>query len=256
MDLNILARPESMQGNMFEVGFQILVGTGLLGVCGALPGLALIRILDPSADTFRKILLTPSFGLLILFGIAGWSVIIFGLFTPILLILGIAIANILAFFILRQRDPVGVKELSPWERMELALDINEKTIEKTKIQLEEWELDEANVQSEFQKQRGRNLAFISIVAIIISLLPLFLFRYPHGVDWIGFATLSHRFTIVGELSLPNPTVGTWTYPPAFPALAAWLEQIFGWEPHDCIHSIAGAGGRGHRRSLGDWPSGC
>ena len=72
---------------------------------------------------------------------------------------------------------------------------------------------------------------------MICLTPLLILERPMGVDWLGFATLSHRLAETGSLMLPEPNVGRWTYPPAFPALAAFLEQVTGMSPSDSVHLL-------------------
>ncbi|MBC8437947.1 MAG: hypothetical protein H8D82_01610, partial [Euryarchaeota archaeon] len=70
---------------------------------------------------------------------------------------------------------------------------------------------------------------------LLAILPLFLFKYPNGVDWIGFSTLSHRLVTNGDLSLPAISSGYWTYPPGFPAVCALLESVIGLSPSDSVH---------------------
>ncbi|MGB1793287.1 MAG: hypothetical protein ACPHMS_05320, partial [Candidatus Poseidoniaceae archaeon] len=78
------------QGAMWEVMLAILLPT-------IAPGLALLRILDASADTFRKALLCFPLGLLALYGISGflfvlqvWSVT--NLTLMLILVNGVSIA--------------------------------------------------------------------------------------------------------------------------------------------------------------------
>ena len=54
----------------------IVLGSVLLIGFGMIPGLALIRILDPGADRLRQMMLLPAASLLILHGLAGWLVVI------------------------------------------------------------------------------------------------------------------------------------------------------------------------------------
>ena len=63
------------------------------------PGLALIRILDASADTFRKTLLCFPIGLLTLFGISGLLFVV-ELWSILSLTLVLLLTNNCKFFIL------------------------------------------------------------------------------------------------------------------------------------------------------------
>ena len=47
---------------------------------------------------------------------------------------------------------------------------------------------------------------------------------PFGVDWIGFAVLAGQISEHGNMVLSGVNEGSWTYPPAFPALASWLSE--------------------------------
>ena len=49
----------------------MLLTVALILVVSILPGFALVRILDASSDTFRKLLLIPALGLLLIFGLNG-----------------------------------------------------------------------------------------------------------------------------------------------------------------------------------------
>ena len=58
----------SLGGDILEAGlFSILLGSILLIGLGLIPGLALIRILDPGADQLRQVMLVPAASLLILY---------------------------------------------------------------------------------------------------------------------------------------------------------------------------------------------
>ena len=81
--------------------------------------------------------------------------------------------------------------------------------------------DEASAQQWFQSNRYK----LGIVGIILSLgillLPV-IQNLPFGVDWIGFAVLAGQISENGNMILSGVNEGSWTYPPAFPALASWL----------------------------------
>ena len=76
-----------------------------------------------------------------------------------------------------------------------------------------------------------------VLVIFCSLLPLFLFEIPNGVDWIGFATLSELYAVNGSTELIKPASVSWTYPPAFPALAAWLQVLLDIPASDAVHLL-------------------
>ena len=67
-----------MEGGFFAILLHTILGGGLLIGLGLIPGLALIRILDPGADKLRQMMLAPAASLLILFGLAGWLVVLRG----------------------------------------------------------------------------------------------------------------------------------------------------------------------------------
>ena len=96
----------------------IVLGSVLLIGFGMIPGLALIRILDPGADRLRQMMLLPAASLLILYGLAGWLVVILGKHSLGALILSISVINILSATLGWQRESVRVRRLSAWERLE------------------------------------------------------------------------------------------------------------------------------------------
>ena len=98
---------------MWEVMLAILLPT-------IAPGLALLRILDASADTFRKALLCFPLGLLALYGISGfmfvlqaWSVT--NLTLVLILVNGVSIA-----FMFRKIH-VERATYKQWQKMEAAI---------------------------------------------------------------------------------------------------------------------------------------
>jgi len=184
------------------------------------------RILDPTSDKLRKALLSPALGLLLCFGISGWMVILTGFWSGWSLLIGFAFLNLAAIWVLKRGEVEG-RELSPWLRLEAAMGIEVEA----SIILDEDESNEVDRQTWFQNTRSRMLPWAILGAVIITLLPLIIFRIPHGVDWIGFSFLSNQFLINGNLELPAPSTGSWTYPPAFPALAAWIQSMSGLEAY-------------------------
>ena len=212
----------------------ILVSAFILGL-GTIPGLAMIRILDPGADRLRQVMLLPAASLLVMFGLAGWLVVIRGVHSFGHLMLAVLLVNGLAATIGWQRETVRVRRLSAWERLEAIADAAEA--EGVSVVLESDIAAEQAHASLVASGRPKWLPLALAISALVCLTPLLLFDRPLGVDWLGFATLSHRLAETGALTLPAPNVGRWTYPPAFPALAAFMEQISGLPPQDCIHIL-------------------
>ena len=215
--------------------FSILLGVILLIGLGAIPGLALIRILDPGADQLRQMMLVPATSLLTLYGLAGWLVVIRGEHSIGYLVLTILIVNVLSATLGWQRESVRVRRLSAWERLEEIEDAAEA--EAGTVVLEEDVVAERKHAALIETGRPVWLPWALGISALICLTPLLILDRPMGVDWLGFATLSHRLAETGSLMLPEPNVGQWTYPPGFPALAAFLEQAMGLSPSDCVHLL-------------------
>ena len=226
----------SLGGDILEAGiFSILLGIFLLMGLGLIPGLSLIRILDPGADTLRQMMLLPATSLLVLYGLAGWLVVLRGEHSASFLILSILIVNALSATLGWQRESIRVRRLSAWERLE---EIEENAeAEAGTIELEEDVIAGKKYSALIETGRPPWLPWALVISAIVCLTPLLILERPMGVDWLGFATLSHRLAETGSLMLPEPSVGRWTYPPAFPALAAFLEQITGLPPNDCVHLL-------------------
>ena len=249
-----------MEGEGTTILWQILIGAGLVFGVSLFPSLAILRILDPFADKFRKILLAPAISLLVTYGLAGWMVITSGKFDLGYLLLLLIIANCVALLALWERDVVRVRRLSNWELLEeknvamaeegveaeaaidpesedggtkLTAAINDEEKVRIEVDIEE----EKNRLREMMAGRNGWLPIALASAALFTILPLFLFEYPNGVDWIGFSTLSHRLATVGDLSLPAVSSGSWTYPPAFPAIAALLEAVLGLSPASSVHLL-------------------
>ena len=107
-----------MEGEGATILWQVLIGAGLVFGVSLFPSLAILRILDPFADKFRKILLAPAISLLVTYGLAGWMVITSGKFDLGYLLLLLIIANCVALLALWERDVVRVRRLSNWELLE------------------------------------------------------------------------------------------------------------------------------------------
>ena len=193
---------------------QVIVSWLVLAV-SLLPGLALTRILDGSADRVRKAMLAPALGLLLIFGVAGFGGLL-GLELKVISILIFAI-NLYAIKELIPKNIEG--QIRPWHKLELAMEGN--------IEADEYLESEAAAQTFFQENREKSLVVAIAFSLLVSLIPLALFSKPMGVDWIGFSVLTEAILVNGNLNLPNPSVGWWTYPPAFPTLAAWNSHITG-----------------------------
>ena len=182
-----------------EVFATMVLGLALLFASSMLPALAALRILDPEADQVRRMLMAPAIGVLILLGLAGWSVILSGGFSSIFLLLLIAVLNLFSVrYLLNTQQQV--------ESIAAVAD--------------------------------RDLLWLAVALVLFcSLLPLFLFKVPNGVDWIGFSTLANLYASSGHTDLPSPNIGSWTYPPAFPALAALLQVILDIPASDAVHLL-------------------
>ena len=226
----------SYGGDILEAGiFSILLGSAFLIGLGLIPGLALIRILDPGADQLRQMMLVPAASLLILYGLAGWLVVLRGEHSVGYLVMVILLVNLLSATVGWQRESVRVRRLSAWERLEEIEAAAEA--EAGTVQLEEDVVAERKHAALIETGRPAWLPWALAISALICLTPLLVLNRPMGVDWLGFATLSHRLAETGSLALPAPNVGRWTYPPAFPALAAFLEQATGLSSSDCVHLL-------------------
>jgi len=225
-----------MEGGFLTVAFHIILGSALMMGLGMIPGLALIRALDPGADRLRQVMLAPAASLLCVFGIAGWTVVIRGEHNAVVLLLVIVLVNALSATVFWQRDIVRVRRLSAWERLEEIATAAEAEGGDTTTLEEDVAAEKAH-SSLLAQGRPRWLIPAMVIAALVCITPLFIFERPMGVDWLGFATLSHRLATVGTLELPAPSTGFWSYPPAFPALAAMLEEVLGFSPSDSIHLL-------------------
>ena len=179
-----------------------------------LPGWALSTVLDGSSDRFRKALLSPALGLLLVFGISG-LLLLAKVWSPLTMFLALIVVNVAAWSILTNRNEVLAKR-TRWQMLEAAMhgeisQVNDPLLSK-----------EAEIQLEFRRGRKLPLYIISLAIASTALLPPLIQRLPFGVDWIGFAMLTQQVALEGNLSLAGTNEGFWTYPPAFPSLAAWI----------------------------------
>tara|TARA_B100001750_G_scaffold247885_1_gene275435 strand:- start:3261 stop:5801 length:2541 start_codon:yes stop_codon:yes gene_type:complete len=237
-----------MEGELGIVIWHLLAGAALLFGVGLFPALFIIRILDPLADTFRKIMLIPAISLLVTFGLAGWMVVLSGRFELSLLLFLLIIVNCAAVAAMWQKDVIRVRKLTQWELLEEHSDLvesegnmttdGERTSSNNATTELEEDVEEKKTRSEeLLASRSSWLPFALAAAALLSLLPLLLFEYPNGVDWIGFSTLTHRLATTGDLTLPAISEGRWTYPPAFPAVSAMLESLLGMTPASAVHLV-------------------
>lgn len=191
----------------------------LLLLVSIIPGYALCKVLDGSADLWRKIMLTPAMGLLLIYGISG-LLVLSGLWTTMLMSSVILLLNTLCLAHIKRRINVE-KKLTPWQKLEAAM--HGKILESDDQEITE----EATAQQWFQSRRSPLLFAIGSITVIgVFLLPLFQ-KLPLGVDWIGFSMLAGQLSIAGDFSLSGTNEGFWTYPPAFPALSAWIHDVMG-----------------------------
>ena len=179
-----------------------------------MPGWALATVLDGSGDRWRKALLAPALGLLLLLGVSGgWLAL--GWWSPWALGLSLIGVNTLAYRVIHVRH-AEMAQWTRWQRLEAAMS--------------GVDLDEINpsVEVEAEQQRlireARNVPLMTLSAALASLALLspLLQSIPFGVDWVGFAMLAQQTAMVGDFTLPGTNEGFWTYPPAFPSLAGWV----------------------------------
>ncbi|MDB2671984.1 hypothetical protein N9Y75_03945 [Candidatus Poseidoniales archaeon] len=192
----------------------------LLVLASIPPGLALTRILDGAADTFRKSLLCLPLGLLILYGTSGILFVIQA-WNIISVTFSILLVNICSILFLRRKIHIEKTQHTHWQRLEAAM--HGLVLSESEPELEE----EVQAQRWFQQQRNPMLQILAGFFCAMTLIPLLLIERPFGVDWVGFGTLAANVQSTGSFDLPSPNSGVWTYPPAFPSLLAWLSELSG-----------------------------
>ena len=195
-----------------------------------LPGWALSSVLDGSSDRFRKILLAPALGLLLLYGLSG-TLVLLDVWSPFLLAVVVLAANIVAYRLIHQRHEVIAKR-TRWQLLEAAMhgEISEETDAPSLSK-------EAEVQLEFQRNRSTPLMALSMAVATTALLSPMIQRLPFGVDWIGFAMLTQQLVLEGNLALPGTNEGFRTYPPAFPSVAAWVATLTGHDAGTAVFHL-------------------
>ena len=197
----------------------MFVATIVLLAISIIPGYALCKVLDGTADKWRKAMLSPALGLLLIYGACG-LVVLSGLSTWGLTSAVILLINTLAIAHIKRRinEESG---LTQWQKLEAAM--HGMILESEDQDITE----EVATQQWFQSNRYRfGIIVGAVLCLGVLLLPLFQ-KLPFGVDWIGFAVLAGQIAENGNMILNGVNEGSWTYPPAFPALAGWLASSLG-----------------------------
>jgi len=184
------------------------------------PGLALLRILDASADTFRKSLLCFPIGLLALYGISGFLFVL-QFWSVINLTMALVFVNALSIAFLLRKVHVERTTHTQWQKMEAA--IHGLVLSESEPEIEQ----EVVAQQWFQNNRNPLLQIAAACFCLLTLVPILIFDRPFGVDWIGFSTLASNVGHTGTFDVQSPNVGLWTYPPAFPTTLAWITNLTG-----------------------------
>ena len=156
----------------------MLITVLLLLAVTALPGYALSRVLDGSADRIRRAMLTPSLGLLLVYGFSG-ILLYSDLWTWGLMSAGLLLLNTAALAHIQRRVDEK-RKLTPWQALEAAM--HGEVISKEETTLSE----EVTAQRWFQANRQPWMFGIGLVAALSCLTLPFLQDLPFGVDWIGF----------------------------------------------------------------------
>ncbi|MBT6640103.1 MAG: hypothetical protein HOB47_00740 [Euryarchaeota archaeon] len=193
------------------------------------PGYALCKVLDASADRLRKIALSPALGLLLAYGLAG-LLLLSDLWTWKLMSALLLLLNVVSLAHIRHR-PLEGKSLTSWQKLERAMHGEVYGNPEESIS------DEVVAQRWLQNQR-KPWMLVLASGIIASCLTLpMLQEIPFGIDWIGFSTLTNQIATVGNLSLPGTNDGFWTYTPAFPSLAAWIQGTLNISPATAVFHL-------------------
>ena len=195
-----------------------------------LPGWAFTSMLDGSSDRLRKALLAPALGLLLLYGVHG-VLLLLDIWQPWTVWTSVLLLNVGAYRIINIRHEVVAKR-SRWQMLEAAMhgEVAEENVAPSLSK-------EAETQRIFQRDRPLPLFALSVVVASTALLSPLLQTLPFGVDWIGFAMLTQQMNVAGELALSGTNVGFWTYPPAFPSLAAWLATTAGLDAGEAVFHL-------------------
>ena len=193
------------------------------------PGYALCKVLDASADRMRKIALSPALGLLLVYGLAGLLVLC-GQWTWPLMSALLLLLNVIALTRIKRRPEAG-KVLTSWQKLERAMHGEVYGTPEESIG------DEVTAQRWLQNQRKPWMIALAAGVVMSCLTLPMLQEIPFGVDWIGFSTLTNQIATVGDLSLPGTNSGFWTYSPAFPSLAAWIQETLNISPATAVFEL-------------------
>ena len=211
------------------LGRRMFVAIMVLLAISIIPGYALCKVLDGTADKWRKAMLSPALGLLLIYGVCG-LVVLSGLWTWGFTSAVILLLNTLAIAHLKRRINEE-KGLTSWQKLEAAMHGMVMESEDQEI------TDEVAAQQWFQSHRGKlGFAVGGVLCLGILLLPVFQ-KLPFGVDWIGFAVLAGQISEHGSMALTGINNGSWTYPPAFPALASWLGDTIGIDSGQAVFQL-------------------
>ena len=193
--------------------------------------------LDPARTDAQRFLILPGLSLFLLLGIIGWSVLIFNELRILSILLVWCLMEIGTRKITQLNEEKGVV-VSPWERLETAIERIQRNDDSSKlekpiphIEKTQWEFSTADFW----------IIIASCAGIIGLLLPHFLFVEPLGIDWIGFATLADTLSSTGTTNLPLPSIGKWTYPPAFPSTSAVMMTVTGIDSATSVSLIGHLG---------------
>ena len=219
--------PKSQDPN--ALGQCMFVATAVLLAISIIPGYALCKVLDGTADKWRKAMLSPALGLLLVYGVCG-LVVLSGLWTWGFASAVILLLNTLAIAHLKRRINEE-KGLTQWQKLEAAM--HGMVMESDDQDI----TDEVAAQQWFQSHRGKLGFTVGVILCFgVLLLPVFQ-RLPFGVDWIGFAVLAGQISEHGNMLLTGVNEGSWTYPPAFPALAGWLGDTIGLDSGQAVFQL-------------------
>tara|TARA_B100000902_G_scaffold26890_1_gene32404 strand:- start:10488 stop:12869 length:2382 start_codon:yes stop_codon:yes gene_type:complete len=193
--------------------------------------------LDPARTDTQRLLTVPGISLFFMLGITGWSVLLFGELRIISIFLVWLIMEISSRKLTSRPDETE-RILSPWEKLETAIERSERGSKSS-------ELKNIELQQNLQKWTISTddlwIIIASIAGIIGLLLPHFLFVEPLGIDWIGFATLADTLASTGSTELPPPSIGNWTYPPSLPSTAALIMTLTGIDSATSVSLIGHLG---------------
>ena len=193
------------------------------------PGYALCKVLDASADRMRRIALSPALGLLLAYGLAG-ILVLTGLWAWHLMSALLLLLNAIAITRIRRRLEAG-KVLTSWQKLERAMHGEVYGTPEESIS------DEVAAQRWLQNQR-KPWMMVLAAGVVVSCLTLPVLQdIPFGIDWIGFSTLTNQIATVGNLSLTGTNSGFWTYPPAYPSLAAWIQETLNVSPAKAVFEL-------------------